>query len=159
MTDEDGNAGKNFYGGFAIFSAVEKRYPDFYVNLYSEMLRSEHIPFNLFVPFRHDLDFCKIVFNELLGGCIKSIDRQCILSDDENIVIEFAPSPKEKYLDDRTSFDTYIEYTHINNIKGIIGIEVKYTEKEYKLKSPFPEETAIDDKSSLYYVITDKSKL
>lgn len=159
LTDDDGKAGKNFYDGFAIFKAVEKRYPDFYVNLYSEMLRSEHVPFNLFVPLRQDLDFCKVVFNELLGGCIKSIDRKCILCKDDNIVIEFAPSPKENYLDDRTSFDAYIEYTHIDNTKGIIGIEVKYTEKEYKIDAESIEAKVVGDKSSLYYTITEKSKI
>lgn len=121
------------------------------------MLRSEHIPFNLFVPFRQDLNFCKNVFNELLGGCIRTIDRKCVLCKEDNIVIEFAPSPKEKYLNDRTSFDTYIEYTHIDNTKGIIGIEVKYTEKEYSLKKNSIEAEVIGRKSSIYTTVTKKS--
>ena len=157
LSDKAGKAGKNFYEGFSVFSAVKQRYPNFYVDLYSDMLRSEHIPFNLFVPFKHNLTFCKNVFNELLGGCIKSIDKQCIIDNSDNIKIEFAPTPKENYLNDRTSFDSYIEYTHNDNTKGIIGIEVKYTEKEYKLKAGSTEEKTINNKTSKYYTISKES--
>jgi len=154
LTDEAGNGGRNFFDGFGVFEAVQQRYPKFYVDLYSDMLRSEHIPFNLFVPFKHDLTFCKNVFNEILGGCIKSIDKQAIIDRGENIKIEFAPSPKENYLNDRTSFDTYIEYTHQDNSKGIICIEVKYTEKEYKLEVGSTQEKTINDKSSKYFSVS-----
>ena len=128
LTDEFGKEGKNFYNKLSVFSVVQQRYPNFYIDLYSDMLRSEHIPFNLFVPFRHNLEFCKNVFNEFLGGCIKSINSRSIIDGGENIKIEFAPSPKENYLNDGTSFDTYIEYNHKDGTKGIIGVEVKYTE-------------------------------
>ena len=114
------------------------------------MLRSEHIGFNLFVPFKSDLKFCKNVFNIFLGGQIKSIDR---------IEIEYAPSPAEKYLNDKTSFDTYIEYTHSDNQKGIIGIEVKYTEHDYKLKSGSKQEADILNKNSRYYTISEQCGL
>jgi hypothetical protein len=154
LTDDAGKSGKNFFDGFSIFHEVQQRYPKFYVDLYSDMLRSEHIPFNLFIPFRHDLTFCKNVFNEFLGGCIKSVDKQSIIYDGNNIKIEFAPSPKEDYLNDRTSFDTYIEYTHQDDTKGIICIEVKYTEKEYPLKAGSTQEKTINDKSSKYYSVS-----
>jgi len=154
LTDDAGKSGKNFFDGFSIFKEVQQRYPKFYIDLYSDMLRSEHIPFNLFVPFRQDLTFCKNVFNEFLGGCIKSVDKQSIIDKSDNIKIEFAPSPKENYLNDRTSFDTYIQYTHQDDMKGIIGIEVKYTEKEYKLESGSTQEKAINDKSSKYYSVS-----
>jgi len=161
LSEVAGKTGKNFYEGFEVFAAVKQRYPNFYTDLYSDMLRSEHIPFNLFIPLRSDLEFCKNVFNELLNGCIKSIDKTCIIDNDnaDNIRIEFAPKPKDKYLDDGTSFDTYIEYTHIDNSKGILGIEVKYTEKEYKLKSGSTEEKVINDKEALYYKISRDSKI
>lgn len=154
LPDDAGKSGKNFFDGFLVFDEVQKRYPKFYVDLYSDMLRSEHIPFNLFVPFRHDLNFCKNVFNEFLGGCIKSVDRQSVLDNGDNIKIEYAPSPKENYLNDRTSFDTYIEYTHQDDTKGIVGIEVKYTEKEYKLEAGSTQEKTINDKSSKYYSVS-----
>ena len=145
MTNESAKAGKNFYDGFSIFESVKQRYPNFYTNLYSDTLRSEHIPFNFFIPFVNDLEFCKDVFNRLLGGCIKSIDGTSIIDGGQNIKIEFAPSPKQQYLNDGTSFDTYIEYTHVDNSKGVIGIEVKYTEKEYQLKEGSTEENTINN--------------
>lgn len=154
LTDKDGVEGKNFFDGFGVFKAVRERYPKFYVDLYSDTLRSEHIPFNLFVPFRQNLEFCKNVFNEFLNDNIKSIDKQAEIDGGENVKIEFAPSPKENYLNDRTSFDTYIEYTHTDNSKGIIGIEVKYTEKEYKLEAGSTQEKAIKDRTSKYFSIS-----
>lgn len=142
--------GLNFYEDFAIFQEVKKRYPKYSKPLYANMLRSEHISFNLFVPFKTDLDFGKSVFNNLLSNQIRSIDR---------IEIEYAPSPADKYLNDKTSFDTYIEYTHIDGQKGIIGIEVKYTEHEYPLKSGSKQEQDINDRNSKYYKISEQCKL
>ncbi|KAA6329307.1 hypothetical protein EZS27_021876 [termite gut metagenome] len=150
LTDSDGQKGKNFYPDLGVFEAVQQRYPKFYVDLYSDMLRSEHIPFNIFIPFRQDLEFGKNVFNKIMGNCIKSI---------ENIKIEFAPSPKENYLDDGTSLDAYIEYTHTDNSKGIIGIEVKYTEKEYPLDPNSKQAKDINDKNGKYYSISEQSGL
>ncbi|MCX6723177.1 MAG: hypothetical protein NT094_03910, partial [Candidatus Staskawiczbacteria bacterium] len=144
LTKEDGEIGNNFYKGFGIFEAV-KKYRKYNKPLYSNMLRSEHIPFNFFIPFDLNKTFCKNVFNEFFGGVIQTIER---------IEIEFAPKPREKYLNDGTSFDTYIEYTHTDNSKGILGIEVKYTEKEYKLVPKSKEEKDINKKNSLYYITT-----
>ncbi len=144
LKKEDGAKGKNFYDGFGVFDAVVKRYRKYSKSLYSNMLRSEHIPFNLFVPLKQNLKFCKQVFNEILGS-IDSIDK---------IKIEYAPSPKEKYLNDRTSFDTYIEYTHTDKSKGVIGIEVKYTEKEYPLKKKSKQYIDINDEKGKYHSVT-----
>jgi hypothetical protein len=114
------------------------------------MLRSEHIPFNLFIPFDLNKTFCKNVFNEFFTGVIQTIER---------IEIEFAPKPREKYLNDGTSFDTYIEYSKSDNSKGIIGIEVKYTEKEYGLEENSKQERNIIDKTSKYYKVSELSKV
>ena len=157
LTDADGKKGKIYYDGFDIFKSVRERYPNFHDQRDSNMLRSEHIPFNLFIPFRKDLYFCKKVFNEILGNCIKQIDNQSIVDNKKNIKIEYAPSPKEKYLNDRTSFDAYIEYTHSDNSKGIIAIEVKYTEKEYPLKKGSKQEKDINDETGKYYTVTKES--
>jgi len=62
LTKEDGGKGKNFYEGFEIFEAVRNRYKNYNKSLYSNMLRSEHIPFNFFVPLDKDRDYCKMVF-------------------------------------------------------------------------------------------------
>ena len=150
LIEPDGKAGKNFYDGFDVFEAVKKRYPKYSKPLYSNMLRSEHIPFNLFVPIRKDKEYCKKVLNDSLNGVIQSIDR---------IEIEYAPKPKERYLNDATSFDAYIEYTHSDSSKGAIGIEVKYTEKEYKLVAMSKQENDIKNFHSEYYRVTEACKI
>lgn len=150
LTQQDASNGQNFYDDFDIFQEVKKRFPNYSRPLYANMLRSEHIGFNLFVPFKTDLNFGKNVLNGFLHNQIKSIDR---------IEIEYAPAPAEKYLNDKTSFDTYLEYTHLDNQKGIIGIEVKYTEHEYPLKSGSKQEADIQNKDSKYYKVSEQCEL
>lgn len=123
LTKEDGEKCENFYDDFGIFAAV-KKYREYNKPLYSNLLRSEHIPFNFFIPLDKNKNYCKVVFQDILKSNISSIDR---------IKIEYAPKPKAKYLNDGTSFDAYIEYTNSDDTKGMIGIEVKYTEREYPL--------------------------
>jgi len=164
LKDDDGIAGKNFYDGFDIIKAVITHRKKYNKQLYSNMLRSEHIPFNFFVPFRENTDFCKNVFNEILGGCIKTIENKAVIDGKENIKIEFAPKPQQNYLDDGTSFDAYIEYTHIDNSRGIIGIEVKYTERAYTLKKNskeklFVEKFKNESEDSKYYSVTQKCNI
>lgn len=149
LTKEDGENGKNFYDDFGIFDAV-KKYRKYNKPLYSNLLRSEHIPFNIFIPLDKDRNYCKNVIADILNSSINSIDK---------IEIEYAPKPKEKYLNDGTSFDTYIEYSNSDGTKGIIGIEVKYTEKEYKLPTNSKQEKDIKDFNSPYYSVTNKSGL
>jgi len=150
LTKTDSEAGKNFYENLGVFEAVKQKYRKHSKSLYSNMLRSEHVPFNFFIPLDKNKDLGKEIFNEFMGGIIKSIDR---------IEIEHAPKPKENYLDDATSFDTYFEYTHIDNSKGIIGIEVKYTEKEYKLPKNSKQENDIKNENSKYYQVTERCGL
>jgi hypothetical protein len=150
LTKEDALKGLNFYNDFNIFQEVKKRYPKYSAPLYANLLRSEHISFNLFVPFKQDLLFCKNVFNVFLNDQINSIQR---------IEIEYAPSPAAKYLNDKTSFDAYIEYEHVDRSKGIIGIEVKYTEHEYKLKKGSKQEADIQNKESRYYRVSRECKI
>ncbi len=149
LTKEDGEKGYNFYNDFGIFQAV-KRYRKYNVPLYSNMLRSEHIPFNFFIPLNINKRFCRDILSEFFNPNIKTIDR---------IEIEYAPQQKERYLNDRTSFDVYIEYTSSYSTRGIIGIEVKYTEREYKLQKKSKQEEDILSKTSRYYVVSDKCKL
>ena len=153
----DAEKGLNFYHDFGIFQAVNA-YRPYNKPLYSNMLRSEHIPFNFFIPLKSDLDYCKIVLNEILGNCVKSVEPTAIIDNKENIKIEYSPSPKGNFLDDRTSFDAYIEYNHIDNSKGILGIEVKYTEREYEISGK-TEEDAINNPDSKYYLVSSKSGL
>ena len=49
--------------------------------LFSNMLRSEHIPYNIFTPMEEDLNATTTLFNEIIGGGISKINR---------ILIEYA---------------------------------------------------------------------
>lgn len=112
-----------------------------------DTLRSQHIPFNFFIPLLEEKQLALDVLNNLLDLQIKSINE---------IKIEHPPQWKNP-LGDRTSFDVFISYQNQSDEKGIIGIEVKYTEGGYSPTKT--EKTMIADLSSIYYQVTEKSKL
>ncbi len=115
--------------------------------MFSDMLRSEHIPYNVFVPMEEDLDHARLLFNEIIGG---GIYRIC------GIRIEFAGyADKSCYLNDRTAFDAYVEYEDGNEQKGAIGIEVKYTEAGYPIG--VKEKAAIENPDGVYSKVTSAS--
>lgn len=127
LMPDDANVGLNFCEEFRheILEGIQKRYPSLtatqHDGLYANMLRSEHIPWNVFIPMACDLNATAQVFNRILG--VDEIDEVT------DIRIEWAPD-KIKCLNDNTSFDAYIEYLHNGKTCGI-GIEVKYTEEGY----------------------------
>lgn len=114
-------AGKNFYAWPTMLDQVAERFSIGDKKLYWDMLASDHIPFNFFVPLRgHPL---------AIQLCSKWVTAD--ISEVLGIEIEWAPKDSSLHLEDRTSFDVYIEYKTIAGNVGIIGIEVKYTEREY----------------------------
>lgn len=127
LMPEDAKNGKNFCEAFRpeILDCIKLRYPQLTITkrdeLFANMLRSEHIPWNLFVPMMQDYKATAQVFNDILGNA--EIDE---ITD---IRIEWAPD-KTVCMNDNTSFDTYIEYLNDGKKCGI-GIEVKYTEEGY----------------------------
>ncbi|NLO02144.1 MAG: hypothetical protein GX126_07485 [Bacteroidales bacterium] len=135
----------NFYPGLGVVETLKNRYPKYSKGLYADMLRSEHIPFNMFAPLKQDLKLAKKVFKQLLKLEIKEITK---------IKIEYAPSPAAEYLNDKTSFDTYMEFITDIGEMGFLGIEVKYTEHEYKLKPNSKEANDIDNLDSPYEKIS-----
>lgn len=143
LMPEDAIAGLNFYEGFRqeILQRIERRYPKLTASqhdgLYANMLRSEHIPWNLFVPMMHNHPATANVFKEVLGT--DEIDEVT------DIRIEWTPD-KEKCLNDNTSFDTYIEFLHDGKKCGI-GIEVKYTEEGYQFGEKERKEVMENDNS------------
>jgi hypothetical protein len=152
---DDALKGKNFYYPYwsKIKNAISNRYPDSQpwqlATIYANMLRSEHIPFNFFVPMKDNLDSAKMVFDEIIGGgqIAKILD----------IKIEYAPE-KQFTLNDGTSFDTFIRYQHIDGSIGGIGIEIKYTEVGYPLKFGSKEEQDIKyGKNEAYIKFTQHS--
>ena len=115
--------------------------------LFSNMLRSEHIPYNIFTPMEDDLDATVALFNKIIGGGISKIN--CIR-------IEYAgAADKSEYLNDGTSFDTFIEYVSSDGSIGGIGIEVKYTENGYPIG--IKEKLDIEKTNGLYHQMTRKS--
>lgn len=129
LKDEYALKGLVFYEGFR--KEIMELYRDdrtkIGLNLLNNALRSEHIPYNLFFPMMEEKnkDATRGFFNELL--------RTDKIAEVMKVRIEFAPQPKSDYLNDGTSFDAFVLYRHKDGSKGAIGIEVKYTEREYKI--------------------------
>lgn len=149
ISESDGfEKGLNFYEGLDVRSTVLSTFKNFKEQLHSNLLRSEHIPFNFFLPidkFRHEQDTI-----DFINHLIPSLNAASI----SKLEIEFAP-PKATGLSDNTSFDTYIETVDSNKLKTGIGIEVKYTERSY----PYGETEKLrmfdGDGKSLYHAASD----
>ena len=112
-----------FYEGFRdeVLQDIEikrrlKNKQDF---LLSIVLRSEHIPYNLFWPLMQEGDTPRVrkVVSEISGMEVSKVN--CIK-------IEFAPGKtkeeKKSYLNDATSFDTYIDFYDADNCHCGLGI-------------------------------------
>ena len=129
LKDEYALQGLVFYEGFRqeIMDMYHAGVTKIGMNLLNNALRSEHIPYNLFFPMmkKQNHEATKDFFNELLGAD----DIAQILE----VRIEYAPQPKQNFLNDGTSFDAFVLYQHQDGSKGAIGIEVKYTEREYQI--------------------------
>ncbi len=115
--------GKNFYGEWpGLLDAVAARFPLGDKKLYWDLLGSDNVPFNMFVPLRGWAGATRL-FAGWVGSAVASVVR---------VAIEWAPAPKGAYLDDATSFDVYVEYLDDTDSTCGIGIELKYTEGEYR---------------------------
>jgi hypothetical protein len=122
LQEADAAKGLNFYDKYEVFAAVKERRRKYAKPLYANLLRSEHIPFNVFVPFRTERDLFAAVATEAFG--VKVAKAKCIK-------IEYAPLPASDYLDDNTSFDVFCDCEDERGNDVFLGIEVKYTEREY----------------------------
>lgn len=114
-------------------------------NIFKNMLRSEHIPYNLFMPLylSHDQEKVLLLYRHLL----KRDDLKKITK----FYIEWAPKPIQAYLHDNTSFDTYVEFILAYNKKLGVGIEVKFTEKSYPFTQTERIRLETENDTSLYY--------
>lgn len=123
LNEENAKRGLIFYDGFR--DLILSKVGNIATQLTSNMLRSEHIPYNLFTPLETMPEIAADLFSKMIGVPIKQVD---------SIIIEYAgKGDKSLYLNDRTSFDTFVKYVTPDGKKGGIGIEVKYTENEYPL--------------------------
>lgn len=139
-----------FYEGYRdqIMKVAEERYGKINGTArYSNLLRSEHIPLNIFAPMKESLKKAGELFNEIISGGIDTIG---------DIWIEHPRKYNEsKYLHDKTSFDTFISYKTKTGLRGGIGIEVKYTEVGYKIGEK--ENDHIDDPAHQYLKVSKAS--
>ena len=88
--------------------------------IFSNLLSSQPLAFNLFAHLQQDLPLATKVLGHLTEG-------RCA----EVTAIEFEHSPgrgDERYTGDKSAFDVYVMFTGVNGEKGFIGIEVKYHE-------------------------------
>jgi hypothetical protein len=152
LKDEDAQRGLIFFDGFKINEYSLAKYPYFKLKqgLYSNLLRSEHIPFNFFVPLSKNPEYARAVLNKFMGGGAINIITE--------IKIDHAPDPA-KALMDKSSFDVFIEYRHTSGAIGIVGIEVKYTERENRLIKKSKEAQDINNPESIYNKLTGKIAL
>lgn len=149
LNDEAAKDGKTFHSGYEIFEAVKNHrgtktdIPEWFY----DTLRSQHIPFNFFIPLIIEKNLCVSVLNKLFQLNIAKISA-----------IEFEyPLHKDNPLNDKTSFDAFISFTTTENTKGFIGFEIKYTEGGY---SPTTKEKELaGTENSVYYKETAKSGL
>ena len=112
--------------------------------LMANMLRSEHVPWNIFVPMMTDLAADAMCFKEILPHRdIKTI---------RNWKIEYAPNT----IQDKTAFDVYVEYETSSGEMGVIGIEVKYTEEGYSVGNK--EFAMMQNPVSAYSITTRNSE-
>jgi hypothetical protein len=93
------------------------------------MLSSQPMCFNLFGPLAEDRTLATACFRRLLPG---EVDKVVSLK------FEYAPAPRSEYLDDRTSFDAFVEYLRPDGARAFIGIETKLTEP-FSRKNPDAE--------------------
>ena len=120
-------------------------------------LRSEHIPWNIFYPMSmtdESKEHAKMIFNEIIR---KASASKPLIDKITNIKIEYAPTDRDNYLGDGTSFDTYIEYIAEDGQMGGIGIEVKYTEEGYRPGDKEKKESILEHKKHLYWKVMKES--
>ncbi len=143
LTDVDGRALMNYYDGLGVREALRQRHPQYSKKRDADLLRSEHIPFNMLAPLADRPNLARSVIQDAFG-----LD----LGGPFTMKLEWAPKPKHKYLDDMTAFDTYLQGIDAGGDLVGIGIEVKYTEHGY---SAGPSEAErVRDPDSTYWAMT-----
>jgi len=148
LQEKDAREGLNFYREYGVFDAVKKRYPVYDKQLYANLLRSEHIPFNMFVPFRAESALFASVMAQAVGVNVVAV---------KSIEVECAPEPASEYLNDKTAFDVFCDCEDATGGKFFLGIEVKYTEREYRMEKK--EAKYCSDPQSPYNRITTQTSL
>lgn len=167
---EDAKDGKIFYEGYRK-QILDEIYRLRKAGIYKPsgmMMRhtlcSEHIPWNVFFPMsisEGNKNHAKDIFNTIIEKLSLELP---IIKEIKDIKIEYAPrdeqatkEPTKSYLNDRTSFDAYIEYIAEDEKRGGIGIEVKYTEEGYSPGDKEKKAAITDYKEYRYFDVMNKS--
>ena len=95
--------------------------------LFCNMLSSQPMCFNLFAPLALDEAMGAVLLGAFLDREVARVVR---------VIIEHAPKPKSEYLDDATSFDTFVEYVEPGGQRAFVGIETKLTEPFSQIDYP-----------------------
>jgi hypothetical protein len=94
--------------------------------LFRNMLSSQPMCFNLFGLFINNRQLACRLLAPLVPEKMAEVTR---------VAIEWAPEPRNAYLDDRTAFDAFIEYRDVDRRLYALGIETKlsepFSQKEY----------------------------
>ena len=146
LTDVDGKTLLNYYSKLNIHSVLRERFPRYSKTRDADMLRSEHIPFNMFAPLTENQKLA-------VGILHKAFNIECCQI--ERLKFEWAPDGRENYLEDHTAFDVYLEVFDDKNRKIGIGVEVKNTERGYKIGNS--EARRVADPNSSYWTVSKKS--
>lgn len=88
--------------------------------IYTNLLSSQPLCFNLFGELKLDLKLASHVLGALYPGKIEQVTN-----------IEFEHSPErssQRFTADRSAFDVFVEYVAAGGGRGFLGIEVKYHE-------------------------------
>jgi hypothetical protein len=148
LTELDGHNLMNYYDGLGVREALRIRYPFYSRNRDADLLRSEHIPFNMLAPLAKRPVLMQLILKEAFGLQLRGpIEMK----------LEWAPSPAVKYLGDLTSFDVYIQGKDGDGESIGVGIEVKYTERGYRIGKS--EAGRVFDTESSYWVTTRETGL
>ena len=116
LSEDNAKRGLIFYEGYRDLILGKSKVGNVATQLTANMLRSEHIPYNLFTPLETMPKVAVEIFSTLINVPIKKI---------YTIEIEYAGNgDKSLYLNDRTSFDAFVRYEAIDGRTGGIGIEV-----------------------------------
>ena len=126
---------------------------DFTASSLTDLVRSEHIPFNFFYP----LEKLRVDNPEDLKLFLEGLfDNKIKVDEVTRVKIEFSSDlHKSKLLEDNTSFNAYIEYLDSGKKCGL-GFEINYAEKS----SPYgntERKRMFDQPNSRYNKLTKKS--
>lgn len=148
LTEKDAENLLAYYEELGVREILRARYPKFSQKRDGDLLRSEHIVFNLIAPLAARPDLCIDICNQVFGVKLASLD---------GVDFEYSPQPKSAYLDDATAFDAYIHGRNMAGTEVGIGIEVKYTERSYPLGRK--EAACLRDPNSPYWQVSNKSRI